>query len=38
MPATATDCEIRLSRLFTSLQQARDAAIAIRRFQWVVVS
>jgi len=35
---TATDCEIRLSRLFTSLEQARDAAIAMNRFQWVVVS
>ena len=35
---TATDCEIRLSRLFTTLEQARSAAIAMNRFQWVVVS
>ena len=33
---TAVDCEIRLSPLFTSLDQARQAAIAMNRFQWVV--
>jgi hypothetical protein len=35
---TATDCEIQVSSLFISLDQARDAAIAMDRFQWVVVS
>jgi hypothetical protein len=35
---TAADCEIQLSRLFVTSEQARDAAIAMNRFQWVVVS
>jgi hypothetical protein len=35
---TANDCEICLSPLFTSLDQAREAAIAMNRFQWVVAS
>jgi hypothetical protein len=34
----AADCEIRLSPLFTSLDQAREAAIAMNRSQWVVAS
>jgi len=38
LDATATDCEIRLSPLFTSLDQARQAAVAMNRFQWVVAS
>lgn len=33
---TATDCEIRLSPLFTSFDQAHQAAIAMNRFNWVV--
>jgi hypothetical protein len=35
---TADDCEIRLSPLFTSLDQARDAAIAMDRSPWIVAS
>jgi hypothetical protein len=33
---TATDCEIRVTPLFTSRDLARQAAIAMGRFQWVV--
>ena len=35
---TAVDCEIRLTPLFTSLDQARQAAIAMDRMEWVVAS
>jgi hypothetical protein len=35
---TATDCEIQATRLYTSLDQARDEAVAMKRLQWVVVS
>ena len=38
LDATAADCEIRLSPLFPSLDQAREAAIALNRPQWVVAS
>jgi len=38
LDAAAVDCEIRLSPLFTSFEQARQAAISMNRFQWVVVS
>jgi hypothetical protein len=38
LDANATDCEIRVSPLFTSLDQARQAAIAMNRSQWVVAS
>jgi len=38
LDATAADCEILLSPLFTSLEQARQAAITMNRFQWVVAS
>lgn len=38
LDAAATDCEIRLSPLFTSFDQAHQAAIEMNRFQWVVVS
>jgi len=38
LDATAADCEILLSPLFTSLEQARQAAITMTRFQWVVAS
>jgi hypothetical protein len=38
LDATATDCEIRLSPLLTSFEQAHQAAIAMNCFQWVVVS
>jgi len=34
----AVDCEIRLTPLFKSSDQAREAAIAMNRFQWVVAS
>lgn len=34
----AADCEIRLTPLFKSFDQAREAAIAMNRFQWVVAS
>jgi hypothetical protein len=34
----AADCEMCLTPLFTSLAQARDAAIAMKRPDWVVVS
>jgi len=36
--ASQEGCEIRLTSLFKSSAQARDAAIAIGRPQWVVVS
>lgn len=35
---TASDCEIRITPLFTILDSAREAAIAMGRPQWVVVS
>jgi hypothetical protein len=38
LDATATDCEIRLTPLFTSQGKAGQAAIAMNRPQWVVVS
>jgi len=38
LDTTAADCEILLSPLFTSLEQARQAAITMTRFQWVVAS
>jgi len=34
----AADCEIRVTPLFKSFDQAREAAIAMNRFQWVVAS
>ncbi len=36
LDATATDCEIRLTPLFTSQDLAQQAAIAMNRSQWVV--
>ncbi len=38
LDATATDCEILLSPLFTSMEQARLAAIEMNRTDWVVAS
>lgn len=35
---TVTDCEIRLTPMFASLDLARQAAIAMNRFQWLVAS
>jgi hypothetical protein len=34
---TAKDCEIMVSPLFVSVDQAREAAISMNRYQWVVV-
>jgi len=34
----ATDCEIRLTPLFNSQEQARQAAVGMARWKWVVVS
>jgi hypothetical protein len=36
LDAASTDCEICLTPVFTSLDQAREAAIAMNRSQWVV--
>ena len=38
LDVAAVDCEMRLTPLFTSLDRARDMAIAMNRAQWVVVS
>jgi hypothetical protein len=38
LDAAAVDCEIRLTPLFTSLDRARDNAIAMNPAQWVVVN
>ena len=38
LDAAAVDCEIRLTPLFMSLDQARDTAIAMNGAKWVVVS
>ena len=38
LDATAAGCEIRLTPLFISLDQARQAAIDMNRPQWIVVS
>ncbi len=38
LDATAADCEIRLSPLFTSSDEARQAAVAMNRSQWLVAS
>jgi hypothetical protein len=34
----AADCEIRVTPIFVSFDQAREAAVAMNRFQWVVAS
>ena len=38
LDAAATDCEIKLTSLFTSADQAREAAMAMARQGWVVAS
>lgn len=35
---TATDCEIQVSRLYSSMESAREAAIAMQRSPWLIAS